>query len=71
MPGPIGDIERQLGIELMQANIETKRADTVHKRRFTDWEPWKVIALVAGAAAAVFSVIGGAIGWLLRGAGGH
>lgn len=54
----------------MQAGIETKQAETGYKRKLTDWEPWKAIAFVAGATAAVFSIIGGAIGWLLRGAAG-
>ncbi len=72
MAEPDDDIERRLRIGLMQAEIANKRADTDnkradadYKRKLTDWEPWKAMAVVAGSVAALFTLIGGALGWLL------
>jgi hypothetical protein len=33
------------------AHIENMEADTRYKRALTDWEPWKAIAVTAGATA--------------------
>lgn len=44
-------IEQQLRIELMAADIENKRADTDYKRTMMRWEPWKAMAVAAGAGA--------------------
>lgn len=43
----------ELKVELMQADIENKHADTAYKHGLLRYEPWKVIATTAGATAAV------------------
>ena len=43
--------EQDLRIELMAADIENKRADTDYKRTMMRWEPWKAMAVAAGAGA--------------------
>lgn len=43
--------EQQLRIEQMAADIENKRADTDYKRTMMRWEPWKAMAVAAGAGA--------------------
>jgi hypothetical protein len=52
----------------MRADIENKQADTRYKRRLADWEPWKVMALAAGAGAtftlAVIAVVTAILSWL-------
>ena len=45
------DEEQRLRIELMAADIENKRADTDYKRTMMRWEPWKAMAVAAGAGA--------------------
>lgn len=42
---------RLLQIEQMAADIENKRADTDYKRTMMRWEPWKAMAVAAGAGA--------------------
>ena len=42
-------------------------ADIALKRVQTQWEPWKTVATLTGAAAAVFTTFGVVIGYLLRG----
>lgn len=37
----------------MQADIDNKRADTRYKKTLADWEPWKAMAVAAGAGATV------------------
>jgi hypothetical protein len=34
-----------------EAHIENMKADTDYKRAMADWEPWKAIAVTAGATA--------------------
>ena len=62
------DEERQLRIELMQADIDNKRADTAYKRKLADWEPWKAMAVAAGAGAtltlAMIAIATAILGWL-------
>jgi hypothetical protein len=45
------DEERELRIALMRADIGNKEADTAYKQGLLRYEPWKVIALAAGAGA--------------------
>jgi hypothetical protein len=47
------DEERQLRMELMRAGIENKQTDTRYKKTLADWEPWKAMAVAAGAGATV------------------
>lgn len=35
----------------MHADIENKRIDTRYKKTLADWEPWKAMAIPAGAGA--------------------
>jgi translation initiation factor 2 gamma subunit (eIF-2gamma) len=58
---PADDIERQLRIELMRANIENKRADTRYKLDLSRWEPWKVLAAGFGAGAAMMAAAVGLV----------
>ena len=37
--------------EVRQAYVENLMADTAYKRQMSDWEPWKAIAVTAGATA--------------------
>ena len=37
--------------EEREAHIENMKADTDYKRSLADWEPWKAMAVVAGATA--------------------
>jgi hypothetical protein len=45
------DEERELKVALMKADIANKQADTAYKEGLLRYEPWKVIALAAGAGA--------------------
>ena len=45
--------------------IALMRADTALKLEQTRWEPWKVMAAAVGSAAAIFTVLGAGIGFLL------
>lgn len=51
------DEERQLRIELMQTQIE-------HFRRQMRWEPYKAIAAIVGASAAMTAATLALAGWL-------
>ena len=52
----------------MEADIENKRADTPYKNKLADWEPWKAMAIAAGAGAtftlAVVGVLTALVIWL-------
>ena len=56
--------ERRLRMELMRADIENKQADTRYKRRLADWEPWKAMAIAAGAGATFTLAIIAVLTWL-------
>jgi len=45
--------------------IGLMRADTDFKLGQTRWEPWKVMTTAVTAAAAVFTIIGGVIGYMI------
>lgn len=47
----VADEERELRINLMRADIANKEADTAYKQGLLRYEPWKVIAVAAGAGA--------------------
>jgi hypothetical protein len=57
--------ERRIRIELMQADIANKIADTEYKKGLLEYEPWKVMATVMLATASVFTVLGGIVGYLI------
>ncbi len=50
-----------------ELEVDQIRADIALKRVQTEWEPWKAVAGVLGAAAAIFTGLGILIGYLLRG----
>ena len=60
------DLERQLRIELMRADITNKTADTAYKTKLTEWEPWKAMAVAAGAGAGLMGVVIGLLTLILR-----
>jgi hypothetical protein len=49
--------ERRVRIELMQADIDNKRADTAYKRGLLHYEPWKVAFAAFGDGAAVTAAL--------------
>lgn len=51
------DDERRVRIELMQADIDNKRADTAYKRGLLRYEPWKLGFTAFGAGAAVMAAL--------------
>lgn len=51
------DEEQQLRIELMQTQIDKNRLDLVRLRQEMRWEPWKALAAIIGASAAMVGVI--------------
>lgn len=51
------DEERRLRIELMQTDIENKRADTDYKRGLLRFEPWKIAFTAFGAGAAFVAAL--------------
>jgi hypothetical protein len=51
----------------MHADIDNKMADTAYKQGLLKYEPWKLVVSALTASAAVFGVIGGVLGYLLRG----
>jgi hypothetical protein len=55
--------ERRLRMRLMEADIENKQADTRYKRRLADWEPWKAMAVAAGAGATLTLAIIAVLAW--------
>jgi hypothetical protein len=58
------DVEQQLRIRLMQADISNKVADTDYKRELTRWEPGKAMSVAFGAGVAVTTALFGALAWL-------
>jgi hypothetical protein len=56
------DEERRLRIELMQADIENKRADTDYKRGLLRFEPWKIVIAAFAAGGIIFGALGYKIG---------
>ncbi len=50
-----------------ELEMEQIVADIALKRAQTQWEPWKAMATVLGASAAIFTGLGVLIGYLLRG----
>ncbi|HSR78755.1 MAG TPA: hypothetical protein VLN57_19425 [Xanthobacteraceae bacterium] len=50
-------------IELMQADIENKRADTDYKRGLLRFEPWKLGFAAFGAGAAVMAALVALLGY--------
>ena len=57
------DDERRLRIELMQADIENKRADTGYKVTLTRLEPWKTIVAIMAALTVLVGVLAGLVGY--------
>jgi len=51
------DRERELRIELMTAQIENVRTDTAYKRKLSDWEPWKAMAVAFSAGAGLVAAL--------------
>lgn len=49
--------EHRLRIELMQADIENKRADSDYKRGLLRFEPWKIAFTAFGAGAAFVAAL--------------
>lgn len=69
---PSEDDERRLRIELLQAEIENKRADTdnkwmdtEYKRGLLRYEPWKVVVAGFAAGGIIFGAVFGALGYKL------
>jgi hypothetical protein len=56
MPEP-ADEERQLRIELMATQIDKNRLDIDRVRQEMRWEPWKALAGILVAVAAMAGVI--------------
>ena len=50
-----------------ELELDQIRADIALKHVQAQWEPWKTLATVVGAAAAVFTAFGVVVGYLLRG----
>jgi hypothetical protein len=50
----------------MKAQIENLQTDTRYKRRLADWEPWKAVAVAAGAGAALMGAVIGILTLILR-----
>lgn len=55
----IDDEERELRIELMKTQIE-------HLRGQITWEPWKAMAVAAGAGAAFMAAVVGILALVLQ-----
>jgi hypothetical protein len=51
------DVERQLRIELMTVQIDKARVDIEKLRAEMRWEPWKALASLLTAVAAMSAVI--------------
>ena len=62
---PLSDDEERLKLAWELALME---ADIRLKNEQARWEPWKVMATVFGATAALFGSVGVAIGYLLKAA---
>lgn len=62
----MSDTESQWRVELMKAQIENLQTDTRYKRRLADWEPWKAVAVAAGAGAALMGAVIGILTLILR-----
>lgn len=60
------DIETQLRIDLMRADIDNKQADTRYKLDLARWEPWKVLAAGMGAGAAIMAAAVGLVAALFQ-----
>ncbi len=61
------DDEQRLKVMQMHADIDNKMADTAYKQGLLKYEPWKIVISAFAASAAVFGVIGGVLGYFLRG----
>jgi hypothetical protein len=57
--------EQDLRIELMQADVANKTADTALKTEQLRWEPWKALSAAFGAGIAVASALIAATAWIL------
>ena len=57
------DLEHQLRVELMTIQIE-------HFKTQVRWEPWKAMAIAAGAGAALMGAVIGLLTLILRSKGG-
>lgn len=51
------DEERQLRIELMETQIDKNRLDMKRIEQEMRWEPWKALAAIIAASAAMVGVI--------------
>jgi hypothetical protein len=51
------DEEQQLRIELMKAQIDKSRLDIDRIRQEMRWEPWKALAGITAAVAAMAGII--------------
>jgi hypothetical protein len=58
------DDERQLRIELLKAQIDHTRVDMAKLQREMRWEPWKALAAIIGAAAAMGATTLALAAWL-------
>lgn len=58
--------ERELRMALMRADIANKDADTAYKQGLLRYEPWKVIALAAGAGAGAMAAAVGLMTAVVR-----
>ena len=65
MSDALDDEEKDLKLALMRADIANKRADSGYKGGLLRYEPWKVMATVMGATAAVAAAVFGALGYIL------
>ena len=59
------EVERELKVAQVRADMDDKPADTPHTQGLLKYEPWKVIATFVTPSAAFFSVIGGLLGYLI------
>lgn len=55
--------EHELRIELMEADIANKRADTAYKQGLLRFEPWKIVIAALAAGSILFGALGGLVGY--------
>lgn len=53
------DREQELRVELMSTQIDKNRLDIERIRQEMKWEPWKALATIVAATAAIAGVIVG------------
>jgi hypothetical protein len=59
------EVERELKVAQMRADIENKGVDTAYKQMLARHEPTKLMISIAVATAAVFGTLFGIFGYIL------